>query len=274
MFIGSIIAPALLRNVMEWEKRVDLQLPEWEKPSGLYLGIIADGNGGYTCSPVDSITFATTGMDGIHYSLLTDFSTTTRLEEAPVICVSPMDFGNCVRLVADNIRDFFSLQFTGNDLLLLNDFTSKEEYLEAVRQQRQDRTWQIRKKKVWRLAREQFGFEPLSDPYEYIQNIRRRRKEKIVIPTLDGLGIIPARHDRIGREYTPHYWTNKEIPYQQLDKLKLFFNSSEPETKLSFIRDYQAQGISDMNSLRFLYDELETMGMPLEAKKLLHCLND
>jgi len=61
------------------------EVPYLEKPAGLFLGFSEKENGGYVCSPADSILFANTGMDGVHYSLLTDFGKAADLEQAPVI---------------------------------------------------------------------------------------------------------------------------------------------------------------------------------------------
>lgn len=275
--------PVLLREVMNWEKTVDEDLPEWERPSGLYLGILGDGNGGYSCSPADSVTFARTGMDGIHYALLTDFGTIENGEEAPVICVSPMDFGNCARLVARNLREFFSLIFAGNELLLLNDFSSREGYLEAVRRERQSiaeengdqRERRLRKKSLSKSAIERFGLTPFPDPYEYIRQIRAQREGRIAVRTMDRIGIMPTKPERTGMRFEPHSWSAKgEIPYHQLDELRSFIGSAEMETLLSFVRDYQAQAIRDTKSLLLLHDELEQRGLHPVAKRLLHCMDN
>lgn len=84
-------------------------------PTSYFLQFDPLDNGCYYSSPADSIVFANTGMDGIHYSFLTDFGIHTNLEQAPIICVSPMDFDNCVRIVARNLYEFFELHFAGHE---------------------------------------------------------------------------------------------------------------------------------------------------------------
>ncbi|OXS58778.1 hypothetical protein B1A99_12460 [Cohnella sp. CIP 111063] len=172
--------PTLLEQVVEWEKSVAGRLPDWAAPSGLILGVTEDGDGGYECTPERSITFARTGGDGIHFAWIADRrGVSDDLCEAPVICVSPMDFDNPVRAVARNIRDFFSLVFYGHDLLLNNDFGSREHYGKALREQEQYaaespylQTWGEEARKLALEARAQFGLAPIDDPYGYIRQVR------------------------------------------------------------------------------------------------------
>lgn len=63
------------------------------------------------------------------------------LAKVPIICVSPMDFDNAVRLVACNLRQFFQLWFSHDGwgrALLLNDFESDEAYACHIRKQMEE----------------------------------------------------------------------------------------------------------------------------------------
>lgn len=278
--MSNINAPSFLIEMIEWEKHIRSRVPYLENPTGLFLGITGEGNGFYSCSPIDSINFARTGMDGIHYSLLTDFGGVTNLEEAPIICVSPMDFGNCVRLVARNLRDFFALELGGHDFLLLNEFSSRQHYMEASAKQQENeyseyfdhQRWMQERNLVWEMAQEQFQLPIIQDAYGYIEQLRAERELQSVIQTEDRLGIIPLDPDHSC--YTPHPWQGTSIPYDELQQLKEFLHSASLETKLAFIRDYQAQAIADTPSQQLICEELERMGMPLAAKRLLHCMNE
>ena len=53
----------------------------------------------YESTPYDVITFASTGCDGIHFGFLTDFGTVSDLENAFVVCISPMDFDSHIKIV-------------------------------------------------------------------------------------------------------------------------------------------------------------------------------
>ncbi|HZG15821.1 MAG TPA: hypothetical protein VE710_12455 [Candidatus Bathyarchaeia archaeon] len=273
--------PVFLKEVIEWEKEIASQVPYLENPTGLFLGIQGDGIGGYACSPLDSVTFAGTGMDGIHYALLTDFGTVKNLEDAPVICISPMDFGNCVRLVARNLQDFLVIQLFDNGAILLNDFDSEERYLDyRQRTELEDNTsdyfdhkrWKEERKLVAHLAQEKFNLPVIPNPYRYVKELREERQRQIVINTRDRLGVMDMSKG-IVKNHKPHPWSNEEIPYEDLQLLQSFFDTSETETKLAFIRDYQYQGTDDVYSLEIICNELKKMGLYREAKNLYESMD-
>jgi hypothetical protein len=61
---------------------------------------------GYWCTPSNSITFAETGGDGVHYSLLVESDKVD--ENSPVIMTLPCA-ENCNIIVAENFLEFLSL---------------------------------------------------------------------------------------------------------------------------------------------------------------------
>jgi hypothetical protein len=151
--------------------------------------------------------FARTGMDGIHFSLLTDFGSVNDLSLAPIIRVDPTDFGNCTKIVANNIRDFFVLHFSDHEGLLLNNFESEEQYLSYLKDQEGEdeddeeeseyfdrKKWQLQKIEVRDFAIQCFGFQPLPDGYAYMQEVRRARWNELILPTSDGVGGNVTRH--------------------------------------------------------------------------------
>jgi len=264
----SVDEPKFLQEMIRWEKEIAADVPSLETPTRLFLGIGGNGHGGYPCSPVDSFMFARTGMDGIHYSLLTDFGIEMDLERAPVICVSPMDYGKNVRLVAENLRDFFALWLFESELLLLNDYYHVEEYMNHKKLLSEDHSLMEQKKFVANSAKEKFGLGPITNPFEYIKELRSKRQKNIVINTKDGLGIIPEnRHPN--RQYFPHLWVDRNLPYDDLDSLRRFLSSADKETKLSLIRDYQHEDVYNDPLLPLLCNDLEKMGYHLEAQTVL-----
>lgn len=67
---------------------------------------VIESNYGYNSTPVNSVTFASTGGEGVHFGLLTD----ERLgERKPVVMTVPMVSKNIV--LADNLDEFFGLGF-------------------------------------------------------------------------------------------------------------------------------------------------------------------
>lgn len=220
-------------------------------------------------------------MDGIHYAFLTDFGTVSDLEEAPIVCVSPTDVGNCVRLVASNIKDFFCLKFYGHERLLMSDFTTKEEYVKScLREQNEPEVseyfdhgkWENQRDAAREAAIKTFGFEPIADPFDYIQQLRAIRQIQIVLPTADRLGVMAVTTSALKQRYIPHPWHIQEIPYEDTDEIRDFVDGAEVETLLSFVRDYQNQAVDDTFSLAILCRALEARSFQMEALRLSYCI--
>ena len=197
---------------------------------------------------MDSIPFARTGGDGIHYALLTDFGLVKNLEEAPVIRISPMD-SEKVQLVARNLNDFFSLHFF-DELIVLNEYSSEEAYLDSVRKEKaQDLNskwfdydrWKREKEKVLNNIQEKFNISPIPRPVQYQQDIRLERSSRITTLTEDSLGIVhlPPR-----------------IPH-------------EKEAFLASIRNLQHTACRDKIIVERHANELRKMEMTHEAESLL-----
>ena len=279
--LGNTVMPDLLQSIIQWEKEIAPEVPYLDTPTGFYLTFNENDNGGYRCSPVDSIMFADTGYDGIHYSLLTDFGRVTNLNEAPVIRVSPMDFGNCVRMVAKNIRDFFTLHFFGHEGLLLLDFESKEEYLHYLQSQDDAQASEHFDREKWdrerAIVREEavkaFNLERIEDGFGYVQELQAQRKKDSVLKTLDGLGIVPLGEREEAKEYIPHPWRRIDFSDVDLNELKAFVHNAEMETLLAFIRDFQLQYFNHSEVMQLLYNRLDLYGFHLEAKRLLYCMD-
>lgn len=240
--------PTLLQQIMSWERDFSEEVEYLDTPTGLFLGIDFHEKEGYFCTPVDSFQFAHIGVDGIHYALLTDFGLVKDLNEAPVIRVSPMD-SDRVRLVALNLHDFFSLHFF-DELVLLNEYSSEEAYLESVRKEEardlnsewfdHDR-YKREKEKVLNKVQEMFNLTPITNPVQYLQEIRFRRRSQITTLTEDSLGILASPS-----EITP-----------------------EKEALFASIRDLQHTASSDRDIVERYANELLQMGMTHEAESLL-----
>src|SRR4051812_10143774 len=66
---------------------------------------VTEENYGYESTPTNTVTFATTGGDGVHFGLLTD----ARLSEQPIVMTVPMVSKNII--LADTLDEFFGLGF-------------------------------------------------------------------------------------------------------------------------------------------------------------------
>lgn len=280
---SPIEIPELLSSIISWEKEIAKDVPYLETPTGYFLSFNPKVNGGYRCSPCDSIVFADTGCDGVHFALLTDFGLNKDLSQAPVICVSPMDFGNFVRVVADNLFDFFSLSLMGHDSFLFNDFQSKASYEQFLKERETKEyseyfdhvKWEKQKEIVQERAFKQFNLKQIDSPYDYVKQLRDKRAESIVISTEDHLGIIPLQ-SREKAVYQAHPWVNQKLDFhrwdEDWDKLVAFVHDAEIETLLSFVRDCQYHYVDNARVIRLLFDRLEELGFRFEAERLLYCM--
>ncbi len=266
---NEVRIPALLEEVIQWEHKIASGVSYLETPTGYFLQFNVLDNGGYSCSPLDSIMFARTGMDGIHFSFLTDFGAITDLSLAPIICVSPMDFGQCVRMVAANISDFFALHFSGHDGFLLNYFDTKEQYVKYLKKQENAEyseffnyhEWKSQKEKVSELAFKEFQFQPIEDAFEYVQSIRAQRNKDIVLHTLDSLGVAPVGSRKEKENYQPHSWCIDRIEQATAEEIEVFVNDVELETLFAFIRDCQERGVAENKVKGILQSALNKHGL-------------
>ncbi|MGG0288416.1 hypothetical protein ABEY41_25625 [Peribacillus butanolivorans] len=197
----------------------------------------------YENTPYDVITFASTGCDGIHFGFLTDFGTVSDLEDAFVVCISPMDFDSHIKIVARNIREFINLVCTMNDALTISNFNimeEEEQYIRFLQEQIQvkpeDKEFEEEAKYVVEKIIAAFGSEPIEDVYHYVEiKVREQRAQQTILPTLDGLGIIPV--DNVTSSHIT-YKLEKDMTIN-MEEVKGFFNSATTESKLAFIRDVQ-----------------------------------
>ncbi|GIP16089.1 hypothetical protein J40TS1_17310 [Paenibacillus montaniterrae] len=276
--------PELLSSIISWEKEIAKEVPYLETPTGYFLQFKPNDNGAYNCSPCDSIMFASTGCDGVHYSLLTDFGQTKDLSQAPVICVSPMDFGNCIRIVANNLFEFFSLSLQGHEDFLFNNFESQAAY-EQFLQEREHAEhseyfdyskWKQQKEIVRERAVKQFNLKQIDSPYQYVKQLREKRAASIVLTTADRLGIMPLQPREAGVQRRTHPWSNLELSCYSWndawDEVIAFVNSAEIETLLAFVRDCQHYYVDHVRLIRQLQDRLEQLGFHSEAERLMHCM--
>ncbi len=279
--MSTYTMPSILDEIMKWENEVRENFSELEWPSGYLLRFDPSDNGGYPCSPADAIQFANTGMDGIHFAFLTDFGMVKDLNRAPIVVVDPMNFGNSVRIVANDIRGFFELRFSGHEGLLMNDFASREDYTAFLSEEGKDHStpyfdhsnWKRQKEEASAMAMARFGLQSIEDGFAYVEQARLARRERCVLDSSGGIGVAIGLETGLLGEVVPHPWHEERIPEHNVDELLAYIDDAEQVGLFGFIRDCQAQGVTNAVVVRALCDRLESIGLSLEAKKLLHCLD-
>lgn len=213
----------------------------------------------YMSTPPDVIPFARPGVDGIHYGFLTDFGAVTDLEQAFIVCVSPMDFNDCVWIVAKNIQDFLGVVYSESSILY-NNFSTIESYQHYM-ENREAGSLDEDTLPVKERFRERFGIQPIEDMAQYLRELKEQRQKAIVVPTLNQLGV----SRRSSQKEHELFRGNGE----ELEAVRDFLRHASAESKLAFVRDAQTKHLFEDAELRkLLAGELCSMGLADEAKRL------
>ena len=274
--------------------QADLELEGYSLES---LGLMLDTEDlSYYVTPCDVITFASTGQDGIHFGLLTDFGTVTDLEEAYVVYVSPSDFGEAVFLAARNLKEFTDILFTMKDTMeisnffLLNEMNEKDhdeenenddedetedieydededdEYEDDYEDEEDEELLRERDYVLGKL-KESLNCSIIKDVQVYYRRLFNERKEQAILHTHDGIGVVPMSGHPMNMEKYELY----EDMVIDIDDIRTYFQMAPIENKLAFVRDAQNLGIIlDEKEVReFIVAELQKLGFKNEAKRLL-----
>lgn len=256
--------PPTLQKLKDFDKELKRQgssLDEW-------IGFsFMEEEDRYNLTPLDVIPFASTWTDGNHFGLLTEFGTIADLEEAPVVCVTPMDFGEHVKIVARNLKEFLDLIYTVTDFIAIANFTyfqDEQDYRELLNNLRNDETYEQRVEKLDRMKAE-FGFEAIEDVYRFVEvEIKETRQRQIALPTLDGLGVVAQN----GKGDLPLYPIYEDMK-TDVDDMRKFLAAVPVESRLAFIRDVQFTNILEEPEIKGLVlRELEIMNLRDEQTRL------
>jgi len=228
------------------------------------------------------IVFGNTGMDGIHYGFLTDYGQVESLEEAPIVCVSPMDFDTPVRIAAANIRDFLSIDQADRPLFY-NHFSSESHYLETKRgwaEEAANSPYQKSEEELQQqaavkaLVRERISLTDITQPYAYVQSITQQRKERITIATQDGLGVIEPQNDSDNGTNsvsldTPIMYVHKDEDLD-LEELAHYLQTAPRLVQLALIRDIQMNFVMEewISLQKLVTSRLQALGQKDEAKRI------
>lgn len=265
---GKYDVPPTLRTLIELEK-------ELGEPEHFYDGLhfyLALTNFRYFNTPSDVIVFGNTGADGIHYGFLTDYGLIPNLEEAPIVCVCPMDFEQPTRLIANNLREFLRINGT-DDALFYNHFANADSYLAFKKEQEveyasyplseQQLLNQIR---IKNFIQKRIKIPVIENPYHYIQMIRMQRQEMVSIKTQDGLGVVaPLPAGKMHESFKIHQDTKLD-----LTALKAYFNTAAIPSQCALYRDIQLHYVlSDEPSLRkIVLESMLKIGLIDEANRI------
>jgi Fe-S-cluster formation regulator IscX/YfhJ len=260
---GKYPIPKMLDKLIQFQEQLK---DEGLLPYGDLLGVYFKYDGidaRYLNTPLDVISFAWPGSDGIHFGFLTDFGQAQDLDHAYIVRVSPMDFDNPVRIVARNLRDFLRMLCTKQNWIETVDITTSKDYLLKLTA---ESDYDDDQDTVRERVLEAFQLEPIESIYDYLQEVRQAREHEVVKATKDSIGIV-------WKESLP---TNEELFHfgkdEILDKnaVRDFFEKSSIVAKLAFLRDAQSFVILFENPgiKPYLKEQLLLLGLEDETVRI------
>lgn len=136
-----------------------------------YIGLRRDEFPSYFCTPLNSVIFASLGVDGIHFCILPSKDDST-LENSPVYIVSPCMPDHYVEPIADSFTEFLSLVLTTKDAGAMEciSYMTKEafnNYLKDIPVEEEETIQAVN------AIKENFGLEGILDVYDYVRSIQR-----------------------------------------------------------------------------------------------------
>lgn len=271
MNFGKYEIPSDLKRLME--------LDHWHEIKGNMkvldstIGLMPEIEGfRYYCTPCDVVVFGSNGCDGIHYGFLTDFGTVDTLDDAPIVCISPMDFGHTNKLIARNFRDFLSIHLDNSELFY-NDFESEAAYLKRVAEwKREEEESPYRNtpeeieyaEDVKTMLRTTFELPVIDHPYEYIRDIQEERRKQACILTRESLHIVLP--DKFGTASDDEKQWLEQIESRDESSVQAFLEKASLPAVLGIARDVGAQ--ADHPSLLIVERFLDNHGFHDEAVRL------
>ncbi|GIP33504.1 hypothetical protein [Paenibacillus sp. J2TS4] len=268
---GKYDIPPTLEKLIDFKKEIGGSEPFY---NALNFYLVRDENFRYFNTPSDVIIFGNIGVDGIHYGFLTDYGSADRLEAAPIVCVSPMDFDCPTKIVAGSLREFLRVNLT-DGALFYNWFQSEEDYIATKRRWAEEAAnspyrpseaeEKVRQDIIRRLM-EVIPMPEIDNPYRYVQEIGLQRQKQITFQTQDGLGVIARLEE--GEKHVPFPVDKNLAP--DLDRLRDFLDTAPKASKLALFRDIQLNYIlrDDEPLCSIVTEEMIKMGLADEAARI------
>ncbi|HWO53848.1 MAG TPA: hypothetical protein VNM49_05610 [Paenibacillus cookii] len=267
---GKYAVPKALQVLAEIDQ--GLQAKGGNLDEGLSFYLVHEENFRYFNTPCDVVVFGNTGADGIHYGLLTDFGTAATLDEAPVVCVSPMSFDRPVRIVAENLEHFLSLNMNDSGLFY-NHFRSEEDYARFLGEQDDDSPYrpseeeEERAEHIRQQVRDRLHLPQIDHPYRYVRELQAKRDRDAWIRVRGGLHVLrpPGRYAPFSGE---RFHVDPEGRFET-EEIFRFLDDAEPPAVMALVRDLQLHALNGMTDLQHrLGHVLAGIGLHDEAERL------
>ncbi|MBS8265783.1 hypothetical protein DYI25_15255 [Mesobacillus boroniphilus] len=261
---GKYAVPETLIKLIDLQKELEQRdLLPYGDLFGLYFSL-DEVDQRYLNTPIDLITFARPGSDGIHFGFLTDFGLVEDLEESYIVRVSPMDFDDPVKIVARNLSDFFKLIYSYPASVEVLDMNSTEDDFKRAEANASDDPVSQEVRNIFKNA---FNLEHIEDLLVYYKSLKEDRSEATALETGDGIGIASAIS---GSSSHPIMEVSRDQNLE-LNQVEEFFKAAPPEAKLKFLRDAQSFGLifDNIDLKQYLQNQLELMNLNDEAARIM-----
>lgn len=266
---GKYAVPDALQALAEIDR--SLKAEGGNLDDGLFFYLVHEEEFRYFNTPCDVVVFGNIGADGIHYGLLTDFGTVATLDEAPVVCVSPMSFDKPVKIIAENLEHFLSLNMNDSGLFY-NHFRSEEDYARFLGEQdespyRQNEEEEKRVLQIRQQVRQRLHLPRIDHPYRYIQEQQAKRDRDAWIRVQGGLHVLrPTGQDSPFKG--ERFRVDPEGRFET-EEIFRFLDDAEPPAVMALVRELQLHALNGMADLQNrLWHALADIGLHDEAERL------
>jgi len=242
IYFGDYKKPKLLMKLEEYQNNKN----SWE-----YLGVYIDYKLHASITPLDVIPFAGTGGDGVHFGFLTDFGNEKNLDDAPIVCVSSTN-DPPVRLVANNLKDFFRIVSAIGEAEFLDEFyDSDEEITTRLKEwdEISETTWDgkpisksdinkakkqlaktLQKRDELRtLLKNEFAISPMDSIVSYLKRIKADRAKTNYVKDSYDIGV------RFSQKYSKIEGYDYE--HKKISQIEKFFDKASKPERILFYRN-------------------------------------
>ncbi|HSO57164.1 MAG TPA: hypothetical protein VLQ66_02905 [Paenisporosarcina sp.] len=232
---GTYEVPKEIFQLIELEKEL-----QKERLSLARIGLIpVEQFDSYAITPPDVIVFAETGGGGIHFGFLTDFSSVSNLNEAPIVCVTPTNYPP-IRLVARNIQEFLNLASSVPYVEMLESLWAiidSERVTELFRDFEKDSSSKGQKERetIFSRFRKTLGTQPM-EVLPYLSAVKKERSASIGMQSLDELGVV-LNNSEVTSWQSFTFSQDHSCDEEEIGRMRLFLSQANEVEKLAFVRD-------------------------------------
>ncbi len=162
----------MLNTLVEFSKTLDLA------DVGLAIHDELRRNG-YDCTPSNCLTFASTGGDGVHFSIIETLGA-----RSPVVMTVPMNFGEENLVIADSIYEFLCLGCKYGYFALEGLVYDVEETAQEIEESNAQTYSDLEDEKEAQLLSslsDAFNLKPITDVASYVIKVNQKHSASLIL---------------------------------------------------------------------------------------------